>query len=125
IATGNSTQRFRVWSGFFNSLPEAERAQAQLAQSSGYSVIIERGNDNKYRLRTGFFNGRASANEGLAAMQALGWSARVEGSSDSTPHYIVRTGTFNTPGHVNRAEAYFNNNGWGSKQVLDSRNNFY
>ena len=125
IATGNSTQRFRVWSGFFNSLAEAQRAQDQLAKSSGYSVMIEQGNDNKFRLRTGFFNGRTSANQGLAAMQALGWSARVEGSSDSTPHYVVRTGTFNTPNHVNSAVNYFNVNGWGSKQVMDARNNYY
>jgi len=125
IPTGNSTQRFRVWSGFFNSLAEAERARDQFTNASGYSTIIEQGTDNKFRLRTGFFNGESSAQSGLEAMESLGWSANIRASNDFTPHYIVRTGTFNTPNHVNRAHDYFEKNSWGSGEQLDSRKNYY
>lgn len=125
VQTGNSTQRHRVRSGFFNTLERAERALLEFTSTSGYAATIERGTDGKYRVRTGFFNGYASAQNGQAAMQRLGWAAIIQESSDSTPHYIVRTGTFNTPNHVNRAETYFSQNGWGSSQVLSSSNNYY
>lgn len=125
VATGNSTQRHRVRSGFFNTQERAERALHEFTSSSGYAATIERGSDGKYRIRTGFFNGYASAQNGLAAMQALGWAAIIQESTDSTPHYTVRTGTFNTPNHVNRAEAYFAANGWGSRQIMSSQNNYY
>lgn len=125
VPTGNSTQRHRVRSGFFNTLERAERALEEFTSSSGFSAIIELGTDGRYRIRTGFFNGYTSAQQGLAAMHALGWSAHIQESTDSTPHYIVRTGTFNTPNHVNSAETFFNQNGWGSSQKLESRNNYY
>jgi len=125
VATGNSTQRHRVRSGFFNTQERAERALREFTSSSGFAARIERGSDGKYRIRTGFFNGYASAQDGLAAMQALGWAAIIQESTDSTPHYTVRTGTFNTPNHVNRAESYFAANGWGSRQIMSSQNNYF
>ncbi|WP_051258391.1 glucosaminidase domain-containing protein [Atopococcus tabaci] len=125
VPSGNSTQRHRVRSGFFNTLREAERALKQFENLSGYSATIVHGSDGKYRIRTGFFNGRSSAQSGVDYMKELGWSAFILESTDSTPHYYVRTGTFNTPNHVNRATDYFNQNGWGSKPVLDSKNNYY
>lgn len=125
VRTGNSTKRNRVWSGWFNSLTEAQEAANKFAKASNYAVLIDKGNDGKYRIRTGFFNSQSSAQSGLQAMRKLGWSAKVIESKDSTPHYKVRTGTFNTPNHVNSANVFFKANGWGSKEVLDERNNYY
>lgn len=125
VKTGNSTQRHRVRSGFFNTRERAERALQEFTSTSGYAATIEHGTDGRYRIRTGFFNGRSSAQNGVAAMQRLGWAASIQESTDSTPHYIIRTGTFNTPNNVNNAESYFAENGWGSRQVLSSANNYY
>lgn len=37
----------------------------------------------------------------------------------------VRTGTFNTPNHINSANVFYDANGWGSKEIMDGRNNYY
>src|SRR5699024_2680070 len=125
LPTGNSTRRYRVQSGFFNSLAEAERHLEVFKKHSGYAGTIQLDSDGKYRIRTGFFNGNSEAQKGLKAMHNLGWGAKIIKSEDSTPHYIVRTGTFNTPSHVKKAEKYFSDNRWGHKQQLTSQKNYY
>lgn len=125
LPTGNSTRRYRVQSGFFNSLVEAERHLEVFKKHSGYAGTIQLDSDGKYRIRTGFFNGNSEAQKGQKAMHNLGWGAKIIKSEDSTPHYIVRTGTFNTPSHVKKAEKYFSDNRWGHKQQLTSQKNYY
>lgn len=125
VPTSNKIQRFRVLSGYFNSQSEAIKASKDFKNTSGLSVNIEKGADNNYRLRTGYFNGYESAGIGIKYMRNMGWSARITESDDYTLYYKVRTGTFNTPGHVNQAKKYFASNNWGFYETLDPRKNHY
>lgn len=124
-ATGNSTPRYRVQSGFFNSRAEIDRAVQQFRDRYGLHATVVRGEDNRYRMQTGFFNGREAAQVAIDFMAELNWWSQPIATGDSTPHYTIRTGEFNTPSAVQRAENYFNAQGWGATEIETDRVNPY
>lgn len=123
--TGNSTPRYRVQSGFFNSRGEIDRAVSLFRDRYGLHASVVRGTDGKYRMQTGFFNGREAAQVAIDFMAEMNWWSQAITTGDSTPHYIIRTGEFNTPASVNSAINYFARQNWGAEELLTSRNNYY
>lgn len=123
--TGNSTPRYRVQSGFFNSRAEIDRAVQLFRDRYGLHASVVRGEDNRYRMQTGFFNGREAAQVAIDFMAELNWWSQAIASGDSTPHYTIRTGEFNTPSAVQTATNYFESRGWGSQEIETDRDNPY
>lgn len=123
--TTNSTPHVRVMSGFFNTRERAERAVEEFRRETGLFATIENGQDNRYRLRTGFFVGEERAQAALDGMSNLDWFGRFVETGDSTSHFVVYTGVFPNPSAVTQAHNYFQSLGWESRETMVNRNTYF